>query len=107
MASPSHSPSKPSTQHCWLALKAPHPKKTGNAAIDTTNEAERELFMVMIDHCMSDSSHSMPLHITLMNRLSSADLEVGSNLFEKFSTVYSMDETWQAHFIVCESDFTS
>lgn len=95
------------SQHTAVALRVPKPKKTGNEMVDTSKDAERELLMVLIDNCIWDSSHIMPLHNLLMKRLASGPQDTGGNSFDKVGLLYSLPEEFLAHFITSVSDMSS
>lgn len=63
--------------------------------------------MTIIDHCISDSSHVLPLHSLLMKRLSSSSSTGGDRFSTKLTTIYSIPEDWLAHWVTSESDLSA
>ena len=92
--------------HTALAKKIPRPQKTGNAQQDQELETQRELFMQLIDHCIWDGKHILPLYGALTHRLSSAGQPQGDGYFKKIGQVMNLEEDWIMACIVKNSEFT-
>ena len=60
-----------------LAKRVPKIAKIGNNSIDKERADTRDLFMDVIDHCVGDSFHIVPLCGTFRQRLKDAEVPSG------------------------------
>lgn len=55
-----------------LAERVPKAAPTGNMAVDSEKAGLRRMFQEIIDHCIYDASHIMPLYSVLTERVEDA-----------------------------------
>ena len=89
------------------AIILPKLTKIGNEAKDTPSASSRNLLIHLIEECLEDESHIIPLYDLLLQRQRSKPVFAGESQFSTLSTIYAKaDEDFLSSWIVSASDFT-
>ena len=97
------------------AAKLPKPIKTGNKAQGTDDEGVHQQFVMLVDTCLKDRSHVVPLFSKLQARLNEKAAEAVGVGFEKFErqpvSIASLGlaefQGWTTHYIETKTDLTA
>lgn len=88
-------------------ISLPKITKTGNEARDKQASAERNLLTNLIEACLSDGTHIVPLYDMLLQRSREKPVVVGDADFQALAPVYAKCyEEFLTSWIVSVSDFT-
>ena len=90
-----------------FAKKAPKLPRTGNKDVDDQADSNRGLLMDIIDVCLDDPKHILPLFGSLKKRIAEAAAPTGPGFFITLTVVASLDDTFILVWLESVSDFTS
>lgn len=97
--SPLTTPQKSAPKRSAAALRVPTPKRTGNPQIDDTNDAKRQMLQDLIDHCIQDDDHIIPLHATLGKRLRTSKTAGTEGFFPDLTNIYKAGSDFLLDFL--------